>query len=793
MGTVELEKERKKELIYVGKNLPRIDSLEKVTGSAKYCYDLFFPNMLYAAVVSSKYAHAFIKRIDTTEALKLQGVRAIITSEDVPKKRKGQLFFDRPIITKKARYIGDVIAAIAADTEEIAYEAARKIKVEYEKLPAIFDVKEAFNINPKVIVHEDLDELIEASQGHPLFEQDAPFFRKILKDRPNVFANFEGEIGEVDKAFKEADFIVENEFKTGRVYHAAVEPHVAIANYNQHTGEVTIWSSCQCPYRAKMELCYLFDLEPSKVTFINPYVGGGFGSKGYLTIEDIALALSMKTNRAVRLAYSRRTDFLSTVIRNATYSRIRDAVKNGKILAREMEVLFDAGAYNDATFKFTRSAIFAAIASYSIPNFRFKCYGVYTNTPVGGAYRGFGIQQVLWPVERQMDILAEKLSIDPVEIRKRHLPKKDGLNPLSKESLGDVKANECLEKVIEAIDYYNKKSEKKSNGKWKKGIGITMANKPIHLHHPSATVKIDMNGFVEVRVGVQEIGTGSLTALAQISSEALKTPMEKVKIVWGDTRLTPYDEGTAGSRVTALTGNAVLRACMKAREKALKLASKKLGIPWHELEYKNGEIFSKSFQDKKIHINELFYKTMYGLPSASIEHGEIIGNAIYDLKEETSGLRRFHQSYTWGAQGMELEVNTETGKVNILKVITAIDVGKAINPELVKSQIEGGVAMGIGLALYEELILNEQGEIINEHFLDYKIPTPFELPLDMETIIVESYDSYGPFGAKAVGEFPLCITPQTVASAIYDAIGIQFYEIPITSEKIFFAIHGVRK
>jgi len=774
---------------YVGQSIRRIDSLAKVLGSVKYCYDIFLPGMLYGAIVTSPVAHAKIKRIDATAIEKIPGLKIVITADDVPDRRKGQLFFDRPVITRKARYVGDIVAVVAAETQEKAYDLAKQIKVEYEELSAVFDVTESFKKEPPTTIHEDLHELSVARSGHPLFEEESPFIRGLDKERPNVFSVFKGEVGNVSEAFQHADFIIQNEYATGRIYHAAVEPHVAIADANALTGEVTIWSSVQCPYRAKMELCFLFDLDPAKVNFVSPYVGGGFGSKSYLTVEDLALALALKAGRPVRLAFGRTDDFVSSVARNPTRTTVKDAVmKDGTIVAREMQFLFDAGAYNDATFKFVTSAIYAASAAYAIPNFKFESYGVYTNTPICGAFRGFGIPQVIWAIERQMDLIADSLRMDPVDVRRKNLVLSGYVNPLSEEDVGNIAVDECLNKVLEAVGYHERKAMKNSEGSWRNGIGVSICNKPIHMHRSSAHVKVHSNGDIEIRVGVQEIGTGSTTALAQIAAEVFKTPVEKVILVTGDTRLTPYDEGTAGSRVTAVTGSAVLRASEDALRKVFEFASKIMKEPVEELNYEDGQISVKRNPSKRLHVSNLFHETQYGIGTMAMTNAEIIGSATYDLKAELHGSRKLHQSYTYGAQAAEIRVNVDTGKVVIDRIVTAIDVGKAINPRNIETQVEGGVAMGIGSALYEEMVLNDKGELINDHFLDYKIPTPVELPSRMETIIVETKGNYGPFGAKAVGEFPAIITAQTIASAIYDAIGVQFKEIPITQEKIVQAL-----
>lgn len=739
----------------------------------------------------SPHAHARVLRVDPTRALALPGVKVVLTPDDVPGRHKGQLFMDRPILTRKARFVGDIVAAVAAESQALARKAAVLVDVEYEPLPALFDLDTAFSTDPPVIIHDEIEKYEVAQTGHPLFEKDSPYHIGRDTERPNTFGTSRAEVGDVERGFAEADLIIENEFTTGMCYQAPLEPHVAIGDVNPLTGDVTVYSACQSPYRAKMELCYLFNLPPSKVVFLNPPVGGGFGNKSYLTIEDLVVALSLKAKRPVKLVLPRHDDFTSTVCRNGSKVQIKDGVtKDGRILARDILVLFNAGAYNDATYKYIASSMYPAASSYKIPNFRVTCYGVYTNTLVNGAFRGFGMTEVIWATERQIDLIAAKLRIDPVEVRRKNVIR-DNVNSLNEE-MGEVKLVECLNHVVEAVGG-GKRPREPPRGVLRRGVGIAVATKGVNMHKTSLTLKIHPDGVLELRSGSQEIGTGSMSGLAQIVAEEFKVPFDKVELVFGDTRLTPYDEGCTGSRAIAVNGSATVEVCRELKARIFAVAANILQEPAEALTYVNGRIFPRQRPERAFDVSELFYNTQYGVGTLAKESGELIASITYDLKSKVKGRRIYHQSYTVGAQAAEVEVNVETGRVRVLRTVTAVDVGTPLNPLNVEAQVEGGVAQGISTTLYEELRLDDQGRLLNPSFMDYRLLTAEEQPTQMETILVKSKNNFGPYGAKSVGEFPILPTGPAIASAIYDAIGIQFTHLPITQETVWKATQRLRQ
>lgn len=784
MQVVETELTRKS---LIGEPLERKDALGKVTGRTKFAADLSLPNMLHAAVLTSPYPHAKVIRVDSSEVESLPGFKVVITADDVPDSRKGQLYQDRPILTRKARFVGDIVAAVAAESEALAQKAAALVKVEYEQLPAVFDLEEAFSRNPHTIIHEDIDSYRMAETGHPLIEKGSPF--KIGRDRtrPNVFGMMKVEFGDVETALHKADRMFENVFSTGAIQHAPMETHAAIADVDPFTGDVTVYSASQSPYRAKMELCELFDLPPSKVRFINPPVGGSVGNKSYLTIEDLVVALSMKAKRPVKLVLPRTVDFTSTVDRNGSRVTIKDGFTNdGKIQARDVTILYDAGAYNDATMKYVVSSVYAGASSYKIPNYRFTCYAVYTNRQPYGAYRGFSCTEVEWAAEREMDIAAEQLGISLVEIRRKNLIR-DNISSVN-EDLVEVKIEECLERVVKVVNDWRDREPPLSSRTVKRGFGIAIANEGINSHKTSMSLKLHFDGLLELRLGSNENGSGSTSGLAQIVANEFNVPFEKVEVVYGDTRITPYDEGITGARAIAQNGSACIMLCREFKKEILAFASKLINYPPEKLDIANGKIFPVNERDKAIDVSELFVKTQFGSGTMAKDRGELIKTVVYDMKTVIGNRPIYHQSYTVGAQGVEVEVHLETGRVNVLRMVNAVDVGRAINRQSVENQIEGASLHGLGTALYEEIKLGQDGKILNPSFMDYKIPTASEQPLEMQNIIVESLDNFGPYGAKSIGQYPIIVTGPAIASAIFNAIGIQLTHMPMTRERVLEAI-----
>lgn len=780
--------------IAIGKNIIRLDALEKVMGQAKYCTDMKLPGMLYAKVLRSPYSHARIISIDTSKAENLRGVRAVITGKDAPEKRFGASVFDQHILARNVvRYIGDPVAAVAADSLDIAEKALELIEVKYKQMPGVFDIDEAWKTDPPAVVHPDL----------PKYELGKFPPPRLVPERPNVCNHRKLRHGDVEKGFKEADLIIENRFTTTRLNHCAFEPHVCIAQV-EPDGSLTIWAGRQSIHLAKQYLCNIFNLPPSKVRVITShYVGGGFGSKVVLHTEPIAAILAIKSRRPVKLVYTREEMFPSGGSRVPFVIYIKDGVKkDGTLVAREMRMLLGMGGYSGSGPLITRNSVYGVVAAYKIPNIKIDSYAVYTNEPIVTSYRGFGTSQPLWAIESQMDIIAEKLGMDAAELRRKHLLKEGDINGTG-EIVHSIGLRECLDKVADFIEWG--KESKEEEDPWKRGKGLALGNK--YSMAPStalAQVKVHVDGIIEVRESGDEIGQGCATVMGQIAAEEFKVSMDKIKVVWGDTAIIPYlSRGSTSQRTTFNVGNAVRLACQDAKRQLFENAVEKLGVSPEDMDTENGKIYVKSNPSKSINITELFTTERGLLPGEFgdyVEKGaEILGKGIWitwaaPSDPETAQIpadaaqrgERLVGFYGYAAQAAEVLVNTETGEVKIEKIGAASDVGYPLNPKMCEQQIEGGVGMGVGSALWEEVML-DKGKVLNPNLHDYKTPTALNMPKmeNYKSFLVSAPHKDGPYGAKGTGETQMTPTAPAIANAIYNAVGVRIKDLPITRQKIF--------
>ncbi len=780
----------------VGKSVTRLDSLEKVTGKAQYCTDVKLPGMLHGKGLRSPYAHARIISIDTSKAQKLPGVRAVITGKDVPERRSGGFVFDQHVLAcNVVRYIGDPVAAVAADTIEIAEEALELIEVQYEEMPAVFDVEEAWGTKPPVIVHPDLSKYEVAVFPTPHLDPD----------RLNVCNHVKLRHGDIEKGFQEADLVMENRFTTARIQHCTFEPHICIAQI-ERDGGVTVWTGRQNIHLAKQYLCMAFGLPLSKVRVVSHYIGGGFGSKTALWVESISTILAMKTGRPVRVALTRDEEFNSGGTRIPMVIYIKDGVKrDGTLVAREMKVLLKLGGYASHGPLITRNSIFGIIGTYRVPNVKVDAYGVYVNEPLISPFRGYGSPQPIWAIESHMDMIAEKLGMDAVELRKKNLLKEGDVNA-NGEIVHSIGARQCLEQVAESIECGKKLKEEE--GPWRRGKGLALGNK--YSSTPTvavAHVKVEGDGTIEVRHSADEVGQGCNTVMAQIAAEEFGVPMDKIKIVWGDTAITPYFAlGSTSQRTTYNLGNAVRIACQDAKRQIFEIAAEKLSTSPEDLETKDGRVYVKSMSSPSIKIAEI---CTAGRGFASGEYGnyvergaEILGKGVHAQRwapenPETGQIdpdlarkgMRLNSFYGYAAQAVEVAVNVETGEVKIMKVAAASDMGYPINPKMCEQQIEGGLAMGIGNTLWEEMIM-DKGKVLNANWTDYRIPNALDIPSgeNFKTFIALAPHKEGPYGAKGTGETQMTPSAPAIANAIYNATGVRIKDIPITREKVLKAL-----
>ena len=744
--------------IAVGKPLQRIDGIEKVTGSAKYAADLKFENMLHAKILRSPYAHARVKHIDTSAAEKLPGVRAVATILEVPKvieywfslrteEKKKQMYLRDNVV----RFIGDPVLALAADEPETVDKALSLIKVAYEPLP---DLQ-----NP--------------------FDAMAATATKI-HDRGNIAFKFEKIFGERDiqDGFKEADIVVENTYRTSKQKHAALEPFGTCVAHYQSNGKLTVYSSTQLPHWSRHYLAGALDLPLNKVRVIKPHTGGSFGGRCGLIhgLEVMCSWLSRETGRAVRMSFSREEDFSATETRHPMTIKIKTGVtKNGILVANDVEIVSDVGGYGTHYIGVLADCLSTGVGLYKVPYYRFKGTAVFTNKSLCGALRGYGNPQMNFAQESQMDIIAARLDMDPLELRLKNYRRQGEIDPVLEDEIRSNGLEECLKKGAAASGWEKKRRRQPGEGPAKRGIGLsavlhgTGAGKA--LPDPAAaTVMINADGSVNLVTAAADEGQGNRTVLAQIAAETLGIDFEKISVSEVDTETTPLDCGTHGSRQAYGGGLAVQAAANEARQKLLGYATKELGVIEDKLDITDGAIFETAHPENTISISDLMRKTQ--IEDMSVCE-QVIGSA--------AGVAPAMPGY-YGAVFAEVEVDIDTGLVTVLQLTSAFDVGRAINPELVKGQIIGGGVMGVGFALTEDLLVSD-GRILNSSFVDYRLLRACDVP-NIIPIIVESHEPTGPYGAKGIGEGCMVNVASAIANAICHATGIRLTELNMTPEAI---------
>jgi len=754
---------------FIGASVLRVDAIEKVAGKALYATDLKLGGMLYGKVLRSPLPHAKILNVDTNRAERLPGVKVVVTGRDLMV-RYGTCIQDQPYYCfDKARYIGDPIAGVAATDEDIAEEALELIKVDYEELPPVFDPLQAMELDAPLI-HENLGNYWCGPHYFPV-------------PGTNICNHFKLRRGNIEEGFRQSDFISEDTFNTPMVQHCHLEPHASIAQVSP-SGQITIWTNTQHPYSCRRELARSLGIPMNRIRVIITCVGGGFGGKVYLKVEPLCMVLAIKekNHRPVKIVLTREEEFYATsIVRHPSVVRIKTGVKkDGTLMARQVNLVMDTGAYADAGPPITRNAGFSCNGPYQLPHLWVDSYCVYTNKTIAGAFRGFGIPQIMWAIDSQMDILAEGIGMDPVEFRLKNALEEGSISATG-QILHSVGIKECIQKAAEAIAWGKKTGRNRG-----KGIGV-MHKMTMTPSSSSAFVKLNEDGTVEVLSSTVDMGQGSDTVLAQIAAEELGVDLKSVKVVSSDTDVTPFDHGTSSSRSTFHMGNAVKHAAADAKKQLLEAAAEELEANAEDLETRDGFIFVKGSLEKNVPIPKVAMGGSYlgkGKP--------IIGRGTFNVPDATALDRETGQGenpavfWMYAAQAAEVEVDEETGKVKVLKIVSAHDVGKAINPSACEQQIEGALATGVGTTLMEEVKI-ELGKTLNPNFVDYKVPTSLDMP-EMVPILVEATHARGPYGAKGLGEPALAPTAPAIANAIYDAVGVRIKELPITPDKVLKAL-----
>jgi len=749
----------------IGKSEIRKDILDKVTGAAIYTPDVHPKGMLYGKILGSKIAHGYIKNIDTSKAEALPGVMAVVSGMDCPEAPTlGGYLQDRHILCReKVRYVGDYVAAVAAISEKIAKEAIKLIEVEYEPLPYALNEEEAFKKDCEAIIHEnvwDYNRLELHGVSH-----------RFDKEHPNQFIHRLVRHGDTDKGFKEADIIIEGKYEFPRVSHCFMEPHAALA-VPHVDGSIEVWASEQGGRMAKYTIANTFGLPSSKVRLHIPYLGGGFGGKTGCPVTPVAVLLALKAKRPVKLIQNREEVFVSGNPRSPGVIYIKDGFKkDGTIAARRITAYINGGAYSTHALVMLDHSVYGASGTYRHSNLTVDAYGVYTNSPPTGPYRALGCELFVFAIERNMDKAAKLLGIDRLEIRKKNLLVNGDID-----GHGQVTHNNASMEALEKSAEYIKldQGERKVEGPWVYGKGISVGNK-FSAFGDTGTESMCIvhdDGTIEIRVYHCEMGQGGLTVDAQAAAEEFNMPYENVKIINEDSQYCPFDEGTYCSRGTYINGHAVKLACQDAKRQMFEQASKIMGIPADKLDTKDGTVFEVDNPDNKIAFWQLF---KYG---EWREGGPLIGKASFSPPIATNDPKTCQGEpvlyYSYGAWGIEVKVNVETGQVQIVDC--------------------GGWYDALGQGIFEEVILNDQGKVINGNFYDYKIPTFMDGPYN-ENITVGFVDNpyeEGPNGAKGVGEVALIPVMAAIANAINNAVGAELDELPLSRERVLAAIRAAK-
>ncbi|MBI4595199.1 MAG: molybdopterin-dependent oxidoreductase [Candidatus Tectomicrobia bacterium] len=761
------------EYAILGKRLPRVDGPVKVIGKANYVDDLVVPGMLYGKMLRSPHPHAKILNIDASAAERLPGVRGVVLGTDFGKFRYGLRPDTRdefPMARGKVRYIGEEVAAIAAIDEDIAQEAVELIKVDYEILPAVFDPEEAIK------------------EGAPQIHEDKP---------GNVSIHMQVQFGNVDQAFQEAGYVREDRFYSQSVLHGYMEPNGIIASW-ERPNHITVWASKQSPYFLYRNLSNCFNVPLSNVRVIQPFIGGGFGGKnGSYPLDFIAVMLSKKTGRPVKIVLSQEEVLTAQRRRHPMLVWLKTGVKSdGTLLAHDCRVIADGGAATAIGPTTIANAFYFLNLPYVVPNVRFEGIRAYTNRPISVAQRGNGIQQIRYAADVQLEMIAEHLGIDPVEIRRKNAVYSGYITP------NGMKVRSCglQDSIKEALKGINWEAEFRP---WPekapeplerivKGVGIACnsfcSGVRLRGHNCcTAVIKVHEDGTVTLMTGSTDSGQGSETVLGMITAEILGIRLEDVYVPQTDSTITPLDPGSFGSRVSSTAGNAVKIAAEDARRQLATAASELLEASAEDIQFRDRQVFVKNAPEKSMRFRDLARLTVSRGSGTTVIGTGSWGQSI-DPLDFDKGMGDIAGAYSFGTQAAWVEVDRSTGKVKVTKMVVAHDCGFALNPLAVEGQHEGSIAGGLGHTIYEKCI-EEDGQTLNPNFTAYGMPTACDTPPEMISSSVESMDPIGAFGAKESGEGTQVSTIPAIVNAIHNAVGVWMTDLPITPEKVLQAIN----
>ena len=762
----------------VGSDVPRVDGNAKVSGSAQYTADIELPGMLHAKALRSPHPHAKLVTVDVSKAAALPGVIAVVTRDDLEGLNPyyGAVVEDQPVLAiERVRCVGDIVAAVAAEEREIAEEAVELIEVEYEPLPAVFDVVEAAEPGAPII-HEER------------FETQAAVFREQLNLNAggNVCSVFRAADGDADSGFAEADEVFENTYRMPPVQHGHIEPHVATAVW-ESPNRLVVHTPCQNAVGLQEQLARIFDLPESGVRVVVPFVGGGYGGKTHARLEPVTALLARKAGRPVQWVLTREEVFL-TGRRYGGFVRMKTGFKrDGTLVAREVEVFYDLGAYALSGPANAKTGSYVASGPYRVPNRRLTTYAVYTNLPPAGPYRGVGVPHVAWAYESEMDRIARHLGMDPLELRLKNLLQEGDIF-VTGESLVSVGISDCLRQAATGIGWRGREEQADgaAEGSLRRGKGLAVIMKSTTTPTASAaSVRLNGDGSVMLLTSSTEIGQGVRTCLAQIVAERLGFPVERVTVSAPDTDVTPYDKSTSSSRTTFHMGNAALRAAEEVREQLLEAGAQALEVDKADLELGASGVSVRGVPDRSLSIPQLL-RVKYG---DSV--GSIFGSCNFQVKgglDPKTGKGKAAAFWFFSACAAEVEVDVETGKVRVLDIATSVDVGKAINPLQCWLQNEGSMLEALGAAFFEEMVF-EQGQPVNGTLLEYMLPSMEDHPERFQSLLVETPHPDGPFGAKGAGEAVIPAVAPAIGNAVANALGgVNITVLPLRPDRIVAAL-----
>ncbi len=755
----------------VGTPERKVDAVKLAKGKPVFTDDYHQPNMLYGKMLTSPHAHARIMDIDTSKAEALPGVHAVLTYKNTPRVKHasgGQSYpqplpYDQVCLDNKVRFVGDRVAVVAAETLQIAERATRLIDVTYEVLPVVLDAEEAMKTGSPIIHDEDDTEGIYDAEH-------------------NLVCNIREEVGDVDAAFAEADLVFEGEYKTPKQQHTHLEPHVCIT-YWDDDDRLVIRTSTQVPYHIRRMVAPLVGLPVKRIRVIKPRIGGGFGNKQEMILEDLCAHLTIKTGRPVRMMLTRTEEFTSTRSRHHNTMRYKIGVKGDKVTSAELYFLGDTGAYGVHGITVQMVGGFKGLTLYNAPNARFTTDVVYTNKPPAGAYRGYGAMQCEFAIEVIMEEIAEKLGKDVVEFKRKNWIKKGEEMHLA-EALGEGRKG-CAQTLdssgllraidigLEATDFYRKREEYKTQtGRIRRGIGIAgvMHGSGIAgLDMAAATLKMNDDGSFNLLMGATDLGTGSDTILAQMAAEVLAIPVNDLIVYSSDTDFTPFDKGAYASSTTYVSGGAVRKVALKIKRQIQEHAADMLEIE---------DPASLVLRDRKVHAPD----------GRSLTFEEIALSSLHQLNQHQIMATASHISHKspppTAAQFAEVLVDTETGQITVERLLMIVDCGRVINPLTAAGQVEGGMAQALGFTLSEDLVFDESGKMVNARFGTYHIPQANEMPI-MDVIFVQTDEPSGPFGAKSISEIAVDGVAPSVVSAVHNAAGVWVRHLPLYPERVW--------